>query len=219
MRGSAKGREPEELRAWKELQLESRIESEYRALQRPQRDAMLGNLYAEQTGQCVYCGRGISLDRLESYHVEHFRPQEEYPALQLEHSNLFLSCGPAAEHGPRHTCGRHKDNWFEEDCHIPPAPESCAERFRFRSSGDIVGDDSAEAEKMIEVLNLNHRELATNRQVLIENLDQELNGGVPEDDLLQSYLDTVRHGARPSFANVAIGYLKALTNLGGLNVN
>ena len=55
MRGSAKGREPEELRAWKELQLESGIEPDYRALQRPMRDAMLGSLYAEQTGQCVYC--------------------------------------------------------------------------------------------------------------------------------------------------------------------
>ena len=61
---------------------------------------------------------------------------------------------------------------------------------------------------MIAVLNLNHRELVTERQVLIENLDQDLNEGVPDDDLLQSYLDSDRNGARPSFAHVAIGYLK-----------
>ena len=48
----------------------------------------------------------------------------------------------------------------------------------------------------------------TERQTLIENLDQDLNEGVPEDDLLQSYLDSDRNGARPSFAHVAIGYLK-----------
>ena len=208
MRGSAKGRDPEELRAWKELQLENGIEPEYRALQRPVCDAMLGSLYAEQTGQCVYCGRGISLDRLKSYQIEHFRPQSKYRYLQLEYANLFLSCRPEGDDGTGQTCGDHKDNWFEEDCHIPPAPESCAERLRFRSSGDIIGDDSAKAEKMIAVLNLNHRELVTERQVLIENLDQDLNEGVPDDDLLQSYLDSDRNGARPSFAHVAIGYLK-----------
>ena len=209
MRGSAKGREPEELCAWKKLQRDAGIEPEYRALQRPVRDAMLRGLFVEQTGQCVYCGRGISLNRLDSYHVEHFRPQkrEEYRALELEYTNLFLSCGPEAEHGPRETCGRKKGHWFDERCHIEPTPESCAERFQFRSSGDITGDGTAEATKMIEVLNLNHRELATERQNLIETLDQQLNEGEPEQDLLRDYLDTDHHGARPSFANVAIGYL------------
>ena len=211
MRGSAKGREPEELRAWKELQLNNGIEPEYRALQRPVRDTMLRRLYAEQTGQCVYCGRGISLDGRDSFHVEHFRPQsrEEYRALQLEYSNLFLSCGPEAEYGSRETCGRKKGDWFEEDCHIAPAPESCAERFQFRSSGKIVGDGSEEARKMIEVLNLCHRELAVARRDLIENLDRQLNDGEPGHELLRDYLDTDGRGARPSFANVAIGYLTA----------
>ena len=218
MRGSKKGREAEELRAWKESQLKNGVEPEYPALPRPERDALVSSLFAEQTGQCVYCGRGISLFRLENYHVEHFRPQSKYGCLQLDYGNLFLSCKPEGDRGSWQTCGIHKDNWFEEDCHIPPAPESCAERFRFGSSGDIVGADSAEAEKMIEVLNLNHRELVTDRQVLIENLDEELNGGVPEDDLLQSYLDTNRCGARPSFANVAIGYIRVQANPGAHTV-
>ena len=89
MRGSAKGCEPKKLRAWKELQIQNGIELEYRAIERPVRDAMLRSLYAEQTGQCVYCGRGISLDRRDSFHVEHFRPQSEYCRLQLEYTNLL----------------------------------------------------------------------------------------------------------------------------------
>ena len=72
---------------------------------------------------------------------------------------------------------------------------------------------------MIEVLNLNHRELVAERQVLIEGLDQDLNEGVLEDDLFQSYLDADRNGARPSFANVASGYLRAQINVRGLNAN
>ena len=62
---------------------------------------------------------------------------------------------------------------------------------------------------MIQVLNLNHPELVTERQVVIEDLDRELAEGIPTDVLHQDYLDTDHNGARPSFANVAIGYLSA----------
>ena len=209
MRGSAKGLEPAELRAWKGIQRDNGIEPGYRSLPRPERRAAVNSLYAEQTGQCVYCGRKVSLDRLREYHIEHFRPRSRYPELELDYSNLFLSCGPASEDGTRETCGNRKDDWFEEDCHVPPAPESCAERFRFRLSGEIAGDTSPEADKMIQVLNLNHPELMTERQVVIEDLERELNTGVPLGELRQGYLDRDRGGARPSFANVAIGYLKA----------
>ena len=127
--GSAKGQQPAELRIWKETQLANDIEPAYHDLQQPERGATERSLFAEQTGQCVYCGRKIALDRNQHYHIEHFRPQTEYGALQLDYSNLFPSCGPGSEYGTPNTCGAHKDNWFDEDCHIPPAPESCANRF------------------------------------------------------------------------------------------
>ena len=209
MRGSAKGDEPPELRDWKAEQRRNGIEPQYRDLQQPEKGATERSLFAEQTGQCVYCGRGISLDRNQHHHIEHFRPRSKrkYPELQLVYTNLFLSCGPEGDRGARNTCGHHKGDWFEEDCHIPPAPESCAERFRFRSSGRIVGDGSPEADKMIGTLNLNHPELVTERQVMIESLDHDLNGGASPELLVQDFLNTGHDGARPSFANVAIGYL------------
>ena len=209
MRGSAKGNEPLALRDWKAVQRRSAIEPEYRNLQQPERGATEKSLFAEQTGQCVYCGRGMSLDRKQHYHIEHFRPQSKYHDLQLDHTNLFLSCGPDSDLGSRNTCGHHKDDWFEEDCHIPPAPEACAERFRFRSSGHISGDGSPEADKMIGTLNLNHRELVTERRDMIEALDDALNNGIPPEVLVQDFLDVDPNGTRPSFANVAIGYLRA----------
>ena len=207
VRGSAKGCEPEELRIWKQDQRENDVELEYESLPPTTRDAMRSRLYTEQTGQCVYCGRRISLDAHGKFHVEHFRPRSKYPDLHLDHANLFLSCGPKGEHGSGQTCGDFKGDWFEEECHVPPAPESCAEQFRFRSSGHIAGRGASEAEKMIEVLNLNHPALVTERRTLIESLDEDLNEDVPGDDLLRSYRDTDGSGARPSFANVAIGYL------------
>ena len=209
MRGSAKGDEPPELRAWKATQLRNCIEPVYDDLRQPERGTTHRSLFAEQTGQCVYCGRGISLDRKQHYHIEHFRPQAKYPDLQLDYTNLFLSCGPDGDRGSRHTCGHHKGDWFEENCHIPPAPEACAERFRFRSSGRIAGDGSPEADKMIAKLNLNHPELVTERRDMIEALDDTLNGGEPLESLVQDFLDVGPNGARLNFANVAIGYMRA----------
>ena len=209
MRGSAKGREPEELLAWKETQRAGGIDPEYRNRPQPEKRATMDNLAAEQTGQCVYCGRQVSLDRQRQFHIEHFRPRSRYPELELDYANLFLSCGPEREQGPRHTCGNYKADWFEEASHIPPAPKSCAERFRFRSSGEIAGDGSPEADRMIQVLNMNHPELVTERQVVIEDLEREMADGVPPDALRQAYLGTDHNGARPSFANVAIGFVNA----------
>ena len=208
MRGSVKGDEPPELRDWKAEQRRNGIDPQYGDLQQPEKGATERSLFAEQTGQCVYCGRGISLDRKQHYHIEHFRPRSKYPELQLDYTNLFLSCGPEGDHGARSTCGHHKGDWFEEGCHIPPAPEACAERFRFHSSGRITGDGSPEADRMIATLNLEHRELVTERQVMIEALDRDLNEGVPPGLLVQGFLDTDPDGARPSFANVATGYLR-----------
>ena len=61
---------------------------------------------------------------------------------------------------------------------------------------------------MIEKLNLNHRELVIERQVMIEALDHGLNDGALPEVLVQDFLDTNADGARPSFANVASGYLR-----------
>ena len=212
MRGSEKRNEPPELCAWKAAQCRAGFEPEYRDLQQPERGATEKSLFAEQTGQCVYCGRKISLHENQRYHIEHFKPQVTYPQLQLDFTNLFLSCGPKSEHGYRDTCGNHKGTWFEEDCHIPPAPDSCAERFRFRSSGHIAGDGSPEADRMIEKLNLNHRELVTDRRDIIETMDEKLNVDDSPERLHRDFLDIDHHGARPSFANVAIGYLKEQAN-------
>lgn len=207
MRGSAKEEEPAELRAWKAVQRGAGIEPTYADLQQPERDAAERSLFAEQTGQCVYCGCKISLGEHQRYHIEHFRPQWKYRELQLDYANLFLSCGPRDEHGPRNTCGNHKDRWFDENCHVPPVPDSCASRFRFRSSGRLAGDGSPEADKMIEKLNLNYRELVADRQDLIEGIERELKACNAPERLREDFLEVDRDGARPGFAHVAIAYL------------
>lgn len=210
MRGSAKGEEPEVLRAWKADQRGACIEPRYRDLSRDALEATRQALFVEQTGQCVYCGRGIKLEQHNERHIEHFRPRARYPQRELTYRNLFLSCGPQQAHGgDQPTCGNKKNAWFDENCHVEPAPEeACQRRFAFTSGGWIQGDGSPEAEKMVAVLNLNHRELIADRSVLIEHLDGELNEGVSYCELITTYLDVSSNGARESYANVAVQYLQ-----------
>ena len=210
MRGSAKGEEPEVLRAWKAGQRGARIEPRYGDLSKDAREATRKALFVEQTGQCVYCGRGIDLELRNGHHIEHFRPRARYPHCELTYRNLFLSCGPHQAHrGVQPTCGNEKKAWFDENCHVEPAPEeACQRHFAFTSGGWIQGDGSPEAEKMVVVLNLNHRELIAERSALIELLDGELNEGVSHCELTAAFLDVSSIGARASFANVAIQYLQ-----------
>lgn len=209
MRGSAKGEEPEALRAWKAGQRVACIEPRYGDLSRDAREATRKALFVEQTGQCVHCGRGIDLEKRNEHHIEHFRPRR-YRDRELAYRNLFLSCGPhQADGGVQRTCGNEKKEWFDENCHVEPAPEeACQRRFGFTSGGGIQGDGSPEAEQMVFVLNLNHRELIADRSELIEFLDGELNEGVSHGELTAAFLDVSSIGARASFANVAVQYLQ-----------
>ena len=210
MRGSAKGEEPETLRAWKAGQQAACIEPRYVDLSLDARQAMKQSLLIEQTGQCVYCGRAIALEDHDMHHVEHFRPRTPYRDLELVYENLFLSCGPKQPKGnARPTCGDKKKGWFDVNCHVEPAPEeTCQSHFAFASDGRINGAHSPEANRMIDVLNLNHSELITERSTLIEHLDGELAKGVSFSQLIDRFLDISQTGTRVSFANVAIAYLR-----------
>lgn len=210
MRGSGKGEEPGVLSAWKAGQRAACIEPRYGDLSGDPQQATKQALFVEQTGQCVYCGRGIELEERNRHHVEHFRPRAQYPDFELAYGNLFLSCGPEQRQGsPQPTCGNEKKAWFDEDYHVEPAPEeACQRRFVFASDGQIRGDGSAEADKMIGVLNLNHRELIAERSALIEALEGELREGVSLCELVKGYCEVSLNGARVSFANVAVQYLR-----------
>ena len=210
MRGSAKGEPPEALRAWKVGQLAADIEPRYADLSGAPRQATKQALFIEQTGQCVYCGRAIELNERNTHHVEHFRPRALFPDRELDYGNLFLSCGPQQRRGgPQPTCGNRKKAWFDEDCHVEPAPEeACQRRFVFASDGWIRGDGSPESDRMIDVLNLNHRELIAERSTLIEELDAELDKGVSLCELTNSFRDVSPTGARVSFSHVAVRYLQ-----------
>ena len=172
MRGSHDKRTPLELTEWLALASPDwRPEYPFPSnIRQPVVDA----LREAQRGLCVYCGRRLHPDRPGRFHIEHFRPQSSYPDLSLELANLFLSCGPEEEAGtPSETCGHAKGDRLEEAGCIEPDYPACTHRFHFLLSGEVAprSDDDPAAGTMIELLNLNHRELRKDREDILDRID------------------------------------------------
>lgn len=152
MKRIIKGTEPASFSQWKE-QANADWTPVYPDLQHPEKRELHRSLLQEQNFFCCYCGQAITL---ESSHIEHFRPQEHYPELALEHANLHASCLRETKPGNPLHCGHHKANWFDEQGFIAPTEDNCEQRFRYLLTGDIqpaMPEDRA-ACAMIEVLAL-----------------------------------------------------------------
>ena len=172
MRGSHDKSTPPELVGW--LALESPDWQPSYPFPNDIRQSVVDALRQAQRGLCVYCGRRLHPNRPGRFHIEHFRPRSLYPEFSVDLANLFLSCGPEAEAGKAsETCGNAKGDWFDEaDC-IEPEYPACTRRFRFLLTGEVAprSTGDAAAGTMIELLNLNHRELTKDREDILDLID------------------------------------------------
>lgn len=190
MKRVVKGTEPASFTQWKASANEDWTPT-YPTLQNPQKRDLHNNLLEEQNFFCCYCGREIAVD---SSHIEHFRPQEDYDALALEYENLHASCLRETKPGNPLHCGHHKSNWFDENLHISPTDENCEQRFRYLLSGVIQEAQATDlaATTMIEKLALDIAYLNQRRQAALRKVfdDQFLND--VSDRELQRIVDALR---------------------------
>lgn len=201
MKGSRKDDAPVELSNWLNMETDE-WKPEYTGMPREVKQSIQNSMYKDQRGLCVYCGRRLNLDKPgKSFHIEHFRPQHDYPEQDVCYENLFLSCGQEDPNGlPAPTCGTVKGGWFAEDKHVYPAYSDCTDRFRFLLTGDIVPaqDDDDAAKEMISRLKLDHPELKKERETVLFLID---GGEVTVND----YWDAAT-GTAEGYAHVAYQY-------------
>lgn len=118
-------------------------------------------LWDEQGGICCYC-----MKALEYYdsHLEHFLPRHFNAGLEVEYSNMLLSCN--GEWGDRTHCGHKKE---DEDTPMLRAPTDAdiESYFKFDVVGHIDSDD-ARAMTTIRVLALDSLNLKRHREQAIE---------------------------------------------------
>lgn len=114
-------------------------------------------LQEEQRYLCCYCCRSIDY---KHSHIEHFRSRSFYPKLEMEYSNMLISCSANT------SCGRKKDN-KDFPSSISYADWEC--RFVYTVGGFIrASDNDPDTESIISILNLNSQDLVQLRRAVYD---------------------------------------------------
>lgn len=164
MKQITKRNEPQEMLDWKALENDDWKPS-FDNLQGNEKRAVRNSLLAEQGYICCYCNKDIGDD---DFHIEHFRPQETFEALELDYNNLHASCLKNQEaRGPFH-CGMAKGNWFDNVFTFSPLANH-ESSFSFLYNG-LLEAKAPIAEHMVERLNLNDASLAAKREAVIAGI-------------------------------------------------
>lgn len=123
-----------------------------------EKDTLIEYLHKNQKGICCYCNRKLykcnNSSSIYSPHIEHLQPRSLFPHLELDYSNLYLSCSDS------NTCGIKKKARLiyhlikQSDCEM---------HFDYKQDGEITGKTEL-AKDIILVLNLNYPSLKERRK-------------------------------------------------------
>lgn len=212
MKHVRKSEEPASFIQWKSQANENWTPS-YAVLQNPEKRELHESLLREQGFVCCYCGRDITPD---NSHIEHFRPQEHYSALELEYANLHASClRQLAPPDPVH-CGHAKANSFDEKLTLSPLDATCERHFKYTLDGQILPDNEA-AHYTSALLKLDISFLKNRREEALAGVYDETfldTASAQELELIASrFRQPDQNGRVTSFGHVIARYAEQLLNV------
>lgn len=120
------------------------------------------SLLNEQNNRCCYCEQKLhteSSHHTKRSHIEHIKPQSQFPKESLDYDNLLASCNG---NNKSESCGHKKDDWYCENTFIHPLKPRCLENFQFLPNGEMIGKTEAGV-TTVKRLGLNSRHLQTKR--------------------------------------------------------
>lgn len=167
MKAIVKNTEPQALLDWKdEDKMFKRGKPNWDRVSGPIKADIRASLLSEQGYICCYCESSIDIG---DCHVEHLKPQGQFPLEQLDYDNLLCSCQLSLNKGePRH-CGNAKGSWYDRLLFVSPLDPNCESHFEFTLDGHIKateGDLGSIA--TIQHLALNSDKLQALRAAAIE---------------------------------------------------
>ncbi|MDC7278666.1 TIGR02646 family protein [Butyrivibrio fibrisolvens] len=205
MKHIKKESEPEDLKEYKKLEGAC-----FRDLSKNVKKNLRDSLRQEQGGICCYCERELKGKTV----IEHIKPKERFPALQLEYSNLVLSCDGGECERKKHNrrenknyplyCDANKNN--NRIC-VSPLDDNCEKMFGYGEDGEIYGL-SKEANDTIAVLNLSVPFLNHQRKAVIDSIkNTDLSESEWEEELVY-YQNRKFDGDFEPFCTAAIYYIE-----------
>lgn len=91
------------------------------------------HLKEEQGNVCAYCC--CHLVEGQS-HNEHIKPESRYQNQTMDYFNIVASCTRKL-HSSNSSCGRQKDNNYDEQLFVSPLEEGCERNFTYYTDGSI----------------------------------------------------------------------------------
>jgi uncharacterized protein (TIGR02646 family) len=174
----------------------------------------------EQGCICAYCMRRINfksnIHHKPQIEIEHIKPQEKYPELDLNYENLVGVCN--GNLGGNEHCDKSKKS--TELRKLVPTNRNCESLIAYKKSGLIVSvSNNQEVEFDInKVLNLNNQNLIDNRiqtiDLIIENLDKKYPKKTWTKKIIQSQIaifkERNKNGEYWEFSNFIVWYFSDL---------
>jgi uncharacterized protein (TIGR02646 family) len=214
MRFILKNPEPSSFSTWKK-QANADWQPSFNELRKPERPEVIRSLLIEQGYICCYCGQRIGH---RSSHIEHLKPQADFPEDRLSYDNFLASCpGYDLEaiqdlktNPKQEFCGHQRSNWYDANLFVTPLAPDCATYFRYIASGEILPspdpDREAAAKTTIKRLGLNHSKLNRCRRAALEGIFDDLESLTNADleILIKAY-------NQPNFDGQLIPYCAAIT--------
>lgn len=106
-------------------------------------------LQKEFSNKCVYCRKADSLEDKGGFHVEHYRPKNQFPDLEVKYANLFYSCA---------ACNRYKGTYWSDNPSrqiTNPCDDVMSHHLKFEEA--TITSQSEKGSHTIEMLQLNNQ--------------------------------------------------------------
>lgn len=187
MRHISKHTEPSSFTVWKSKNPTATYKDDL-GRERKIKQELKDSLTKEQHYLCCYCECRITDP---TSHIEHFKPKGDpaYSHLQLEYSNLFVSCGRDRRGTSEEHCGHKKYDTYTPELLSPLEPD-CSVHFKYNLFGEIEYT-TERGKSTIKILNLNSALLKAKRKNLIDYFLNDINDTELESEL-NSHLDATK---------------------------
>jgi uncharacterized protein (TIGR02646 family) len=133
------------------------------------------SLLAEQGHICCYCMKRIpESGKTPGSKIEHFLCQDNHSQEELNYGNMLLAClGNEGSPKRLQTCDTKKGN-LNLTCSPCNQARNIEYLIKYKPNGEIYSSDETVNTELEEVLNLNVKNLADNRRVIYEEVQNRI---------------------------------------------
>jgi uncharacterized protein (TIGR02646 family) len=170
------------------------------------KDDLREQLVQEQGHICCYCMSRIAKEKMI---IEHFKPRDKYPNLQLDYQNILGSClGEKGKPKHLHHCDLKKDN---KEITLNPASlaVNCEELIQYSDNGKISSSMAKIDTELNDILNLNSQSLVDKRKGILTALENTLkNNSISLEQMLNNLKTKSDESKYQPYCQVGISYIQ-----------